>query len=49
MDQARYDYLQEHKDSMSADDFAVLVDGLCKVYRIGLKEQAHDSFGAYDD
>lgn len=28
---------------MSADDIAVKVEGLSKVYRIGLKEQAHDN------
>ena len=28
---------------MSADDFAVIAEGLSKVYRIGLKERAHDS------
>jgi lipopolysaccharide transport system ATP-binding protein len=43
MDQARYDYLQERRDSMSTDDFVVVAEGLSKVYRIGLKEQAHDT------
>lgn len=31
---------------MSADDIAVKVEGLSKVYRIGLKERVHDSLGA---
>ena len=31
---------------MSADDFAVNAEGLSKVYRIGLKEQAHDSLAS---
>ena len=31
---------------MSADDIAVKVEGLSKVYRIGLKEQVHDSLAA---
>src|SRR4030065_1699600 len=29
---------------MSTHDFAVTVEGLSKIYRIGLKEQAHDAF-----
>ena len=29
---------------MSTHDFAVTVEGLSKIYRIGLKEQAHDTF-----
>jgi len=29
---------------MSADDLAVTADGLSKIYRIGLKEQVHDTF-----
>jgi len=28
---------------MSADDFAVVAEGLSKIYRIGIKEQAHDT------
>jgi len=31
---------------MSADDLAVTADGLSKVYRIGLKEQTHDTFAS---
>ena len=30
---------------MSQSDIAIRAEGLSKVYRIGLKEQAHDSFG----
>jgi lipopolysaccharide transport system ATP-binding protein len=30
---------------MSESDIAIRADGLSKVYRIGLKEQTHDSFG----
>lgn len=30
---------------MSQSDIAIRADGLSKVYRIGLKEQTHDSFG----
>ena len=31
---------------MNADEFAVTAQGLSKVYRIGLKEQAHDSLAS---
>ncbi len=31
---------------MSTDDFAVTAEGLSKVYRIGLKEQAHDNLAS---
>src|SRR4030065_2186526 len=36
--------MQRKRERMSADDLAVTASGLSKIYRIGLKEQVHDTF-----